>query len=117
MLLVGAGTFIRGLDRVLNFDFGTGADPRTIVTGRVGLFPQQFPDGAAQVQFFERVIDRLRHDPEVLSASAATALPGTSAGDERLISARGAAKPVTGYPNALAEIGSASGRERVCQDG
>src|SRR3546814_7983144 len=52
--------------------------------------------------FFERVIDRLRHDPEVLSASAATALPGTSAGDERLISARGAAKPVTGYPNALA---------------
>src|SRR3546814_3995253 len=68
LLLVGAGTFIRGLERVLVFDFGTGADPRTIVTGRVGLFPQQFPDGAAQVQFFERVIDRLRHDPEVLSA-------------------------------------------------
>ncbi len=102
MLLVGAGTFIRGLDRVLGFDFGTGADPRTIFTGRVGLFPQQFPDGAAQVQFFERVVDRLRRDPEVIAATAATTLPGTSAGDERLISALGVAKPVTGYPTALA---------------
>lgn len=102
MLLIGAGTFIRGLDRVLSFDFGTRADPTSILTGRVGLFPQQFPDGAAQVQFFERVVDRLRRDPEVLSASVATALPGTSAGDERLISALGAAKPPTGYPSALA---------------
>ncbi len=102
MLLVGAGTFIRGLDRVLGFDFGTGADPRTIFTGRVGLFPQQFPDGAAQVQFFEHVVDRLRRDPEVIAATAATTLPGTSAGDERLISALGVAKPVTGYPTALA---------------
>ena len=102
MLLVGAGTFIRGLDRVLNFDFGTRADPRSILTARVGLFPQQFADGAAQVRFFERVIERLLRDPEVLSASAATALPGTSAGDERRISALGAAKPATGYPTALA---------------
>lgn len=102
MLLVGAGTFIRGLDRVLDFDFGTRADPRTILTARVGLSPQQFPDGATQVQFFERVIERLQRDSEVLSASAATALPGTSAGDERRIAALGAAKPATGYPTALA---------------
>jgi len=102
MLLVGAGTFIRGLDRVLDFDFGTRADPRTILTARVRLFSQQFPDDAVQVQFFERVIERLRRDPEVLSASAATALPGTRAGDERRISAIGAEKPETGYPTALA---------------
>ncbi|MDP1697650.1 MAG: ADOP family duplicated permease [Xanthomonadaceae bacterium] len=101
MLLVSGGTFIRGLDRVLNFDFGTRADPRTIVTSRIRLYRQQFPSGAAQVQFFERVVDRMRRDPEVLSASVATALPGTSAGDERLISARGAAKPAAGYPTAV----------------
>lgn len=102
MLLVGAGTFIRGLDRVLDFDFGTRADPRTIVTGRVGLFPQQFPDGPSRVQFFERLVDRLSRDPQVMAATAATTLPGTSAGDERLISAADAAKPPTGYPSALA---------------
>ncbi|MGD9583932.1 MAG: ADOP family duplicated permease [Lysobacterales bacterium] len=102
MLLVGAGTFIRGMDRVLNFDFGTRADPRTILTGRVGLVPQKFPDGPVQVQFFDRVIDRLRRDPQVISATAATTLPGTSAGDERQIAALGAAKPANGYPLALA---------------
>ncbi len=102
MLLVGAGTFIRGLDRVLDFDFGTRADPRTIVTGRVGLLPQRFPDGPSRVQFFERLVDRLSRDPQVMAATAATALPGTSAGDERLISAADAAKPPTGYPSALA---------------
>lgn len=101
MLLVGAGTFIRGLDRVLEFDFGTRADPRTIVTGRVGLFPQQFPDGPSRVQFFERVVDRLLRDPQVISATAATTLPGTSAGDERLIATADAAKPASGYPTAL----------------
>jgi len=101
VLLVGAGMFIRALDALVEFDFGTGADPQTILTGRVGLFPQDFPTGADQVRFFERVVERLRADPDVLAASAATALPGTAAGARELIGAAGAPKPAEGYRSAL----------------
>lgn len=101
LLLVGAGMFIRGLQSVLAFDFGTGADPRQIATARVGLFPEQFPTGAERVRFFERVVDRLRALPEVEAASVATALPGTMAGDSVSFQAAGEARPAQGYRRAL----------------
>ena len=101
VLLIGAGTFVRGLERVLAFDFGTGADPRQILTARVGLAPSTFADDASRARFFENVVERLRADPNVLSASAATALPGTMAGDRRMIAASGEPRPAAGYPDAL----------------
>lgn len=101
VLLVGAGMFIRGLQGILAFDFGTRSDPRTIATGRVALFPEQYPTGAEQVAFFERVVDRLQTDPTVISASVGTALPGTQAGDFLPIAAEGQPRPDQGYRNAL----------------
>ena len=101
VLLVGAGIFIRGLQNVLAFDFGTRADPNKIATGRIALFPEQYPTGAEQARFFERVVERLRADPQVESASAATALPGTMAGDLLSIVAEGDPKPDQGYRRAL----------------
>jgi putative ABC transport system permease protein len=102
LLLVGAGMFIRALDGVLGFDFGTGADPAQIITGRVGLFAQQHPTDAERLRFFERVVERLRADPQVLSASVATALPGTMAGSSEAVGALGEARPAQGWPIALA---------------
>ncbi len=101
VLLVGAGMFIRGLQSVLAVDFGTGTDPRSIATARVALFPEQFPTGAEQVRFFERVVERLGKDPQVVSASAATALPGTTAGDYLPVIASGDARPEQGFERAL----------------
>ena len=101
VLLVGAGMFIRALQGVLAFDFGTRADPTTIMTGRVGLFPQQFPTPAEQLQFFERLGERLRADPEVVAATVANTVPGTTSGGWRRFAAEGEPKPAQGYPGAL----------------
>lgn len=101
VLLVGAGIFIRGLQSILALDFGTRTDPEQIATGRVALFPEQYPTGDEQVRFFERVVERLRADPQVESASAATALPGTMAGDSLRIVAEGDPKPNQGYLSAV----------------
>src|SRR5690606_39273884 len=81
LLLVGAGMFIRGLQGVMAFDFGTSADPAQIATGRVALFPEQYPTAVEQLAFFERVVDRLRAEADVESATVATTVPGTQAGD------------------------------------
>jgi putative ABC transport system permease protein len=102
VLLVGAGMFARALDGILDADIGSGADPRHVVTGRIGLAEQQYPTGMEQVRFFEQVVDRLRADPNVLSASAATALPGAMAGSTETVGALGEAEPATGWPTALA---------------
>ncbi|MBX3725340.1 MAG: ABC transporter permease [Xanthomonadales bacterium] len=101
VLLVGAGMFIRALQSVLAFDFGTRADPTTIMTGRVGLFPEQFPSPAEQLQFFERVAGRLRADPEVVAATVANTVPGTSSGGWRRFVAEGEPKPAQGFAGAL----------------
>ena len=101
LLLVGAGMFIRGLQGVMAFDFGTSADPRRIATGRVALFPEQYPTGAEQVAFFERVVERLRAEADVESATVATTLPGTQAGDFLPIAAEGQPRPDQGYRRAL----------------
>jgi len=91
VLLVGTGMFIHGLQSVLAFDFGTGADPRQIITGRVGVFPQQFPTSDEQLGFFLRVVERLRADPQVAAASASTVLPGTMGGGHEMLAAEGEA--------------------------
>lgn len=101
VLLVGAGMFIRAVQAVLAFDFGTRADPNTIMTGRVGLFPEQFPTPEAQLQYFERVVQRLRAEPEVLAATVANTVPGTSSGGWRRFAAEGEPKPPHGFPGAL----------------
>ena len=89
VLLVGAGTFVRGLVQVLAFDFGTRADPASILTARIGPVSSSFASGAEQVRFLERVIDRLRGDPQILAASVSTALPGTMGDGHELVAAEG----------------------------
>ncbi len=101
VLLVGAGMFIRAMNNVLAFDFGTRVDPSTVMTGRVGLFPEQYPSGAEQARFFERVAERLRAEPGVLAASVANSLPGTASGGSRRFAAEGEPRPGASYPRAL----------------
>lgn len=100
VLLVGAGMYIRGLQNVLAFDFGTSADPSRILTARVGVFAEAFPAQDDAVRFFDGLVEQLRADPQVESASVATALPGTMAGDEVPVSAVGAAMQEGGFPRA-----------------
>ncbi len=89
VLLVGAGTLVRGLQQVMAFDFGTRADPDSILTARVGLFSGEELSAAQLNQFFERVTQRLRENPQVLAVSAATALPGTMGDGHEMVAAEG----------------------------
>lgn len=98
VVLVTAGTFIRALDRIVAFDFGTAANPAQVLTARIGLFPEDFPTPAAQLGFYQRVVDAVRADPAVESASIANALPGTASSGQDAVAAIGEAKPAQGYP-------------------
>jgi putative ABC transport system permease protein len=102
VLLVGAGTFVRGLDRVFGFDFGTQTPPAEILTGRIGLPSSHYADAAARLQFFARLVESLEADPRVVAASVASALPGTMAGAAESVAAVGQMQPPEGYPRALA---------------
>jgi len=103
VVLVSAGIFIRALDRIVAFDFGTGADPSHVLTARMGLFPEDFPTPAAQLAFYRRVVEAVRADPAVESASIANALPGTASGGQDAVEAIGEPKPAHGHP--LAYLG------------
>ncbi|HET9483473.1 MAG TPA: FtsX-like permease family protein, partial [Xanthomonadales bacterium] len=55
---------------------------------------------ASQLAFYERVVDSIRADPAVESASAANALPGTASSGQDPVAAVGEPKPAQGYPMA-----------------
>ncbi len=80
VLLVGAGVSVRLLQLMLDTNLGTTTSPAQVVTGRVALFPEAYPEPAQWNAFFERVTERLRAQPGVVDATAATTLPGFIAG-------------------------------------
>ena len=103
VLLVGAAMFVSAINGMLRLDFGTDTPPQQILTGRIGVFPQQYPTPADQYRYFERVVEALRADPQVIAATAGSTLPGSlSAGDDE-VRVEGAEKPAGG--DVLAEIG------------
>jgi len=72
-LLIVVGTMIRGIVALDHVDLGF--DSSHLLTSRVGLFTSTYPTGAEQTRLFDTLTERLRGDPEVLDASAATVLP------------------------------------------
>lgn len=98
ILLVGAGTFIHGLQRVLNAEFGSGADPARIITARLEAPTRRYPDQSARARLYEQVGDRLRADPAVSGATIANTIPGAMLGSHEFVAALGQAQPANGYP-------------------
>jgi predicted permease len=79
-LLTGAGIMTRASVQTLQRDYG--ADVSGFMSIRVGL-PFAKYSIAEQGRFFERLVGELRTRPGVLSAVAATVMPGTGAEDWR----------------------------------
>jgi predicted permease len=102
LLLVGAGTFLRGLERVFAFDFGTSTPPTEVLTGRIGLRDARYAEAPAKQAFYQSLIEDLQAQPGVRAASLSSALPGTMAGASESIGAAGQAEPNGGWPQALA---------------
>lgn len=101
LLLVGAGTFLRGLDRVVGFDFGTSTAPTQVLTGRIGLRDARYATDEAKRQFYRQLAEQLQAQPGVEAASLATTLPGTMAGAVESVAAAGQPPPALGYTQAL----------------
>jgi putative ABC transport system permease protein len=75
VLLIGAGTLIRGLQELLNQRIGF--NPKNVLSFQVWLPDSRYPAAAQASDFFTRVIERMRHLPGVESASAVNFLPLT----------------------------------------
>lgn len=105
VLLVGAAMFLRGIDGMMRADLGTDNDPATVLTGRIGIFPSQFPTPESQVRFFQRTVQALRDEPGVIAATAGTGLPGSAFGSGVDVRAEGQpADPAVSVPTDAAAV-------------
>ena len=77
-LLVAAGFMIRSIVNLQNVDLGF--ETENVLTGRIGLFPVDYPTPESRSQFYERLKQRLAEEPGVLSAALGTRLPGLGSG-------------------------------------
>jgi predicted permease len=73
-LLVGALVMVQNVRTLDAFDLGVRTE--RVLTARIGLFDTQYPDAAARTRLFERLVERLRAEPEVEDATVSSALPG-----------------------------------------
>jgi predicted permease len=81
VLLVGAGLFVRSLQRVESIDLGV--DAHTILLARLDLEPRERAEEEVS-RIYERALERLRALPAVEHASASTGVPFWSGSIERL---------------------------------
>jgi putative ABC transport system permease protein len=73
VLLVGAGLMVRTLVNLNHTDAGFAPD--NLLTMRVPLAGAKYPDDAAALNFYERLLERVRAVPGVQSAAAGSNLP------------------------------------------
>jgi putative ABC transport system permease protein len=77
-LLVAAGLMIRTVINVASFDYGF--DSANIFTARVGLFEKDYPTPAAQLQFYDGLLERLAGHAGLRAAAFTSDLPGRGTG-------------------------------------
>jgi putative ABC transport system permease protein len=73
VLLIGAGLLVKSFIRVLEID--PGYDPSNMLTMSVALPERGYPNFQQQVDFFQKLLDRVKVAPGVLSVAASNALP------------------------------------------
>ncbi|HEU4629241.1 MAG TPA: ABC transporter permease [Gemmatimonadaceae bacterium] len=76
-LLVAAGLMVKSIVKLRTVDYGFRTEG--IFTARLG-FPAAYTDTAAQVRFFEQLVERLNELPGAAGASLSSGLPGTGVG-------------------------------------
>lgn len=86
LLVVGAGLLVRSLDALMRVDPGYRSEG--VLTAKISLPDTTYRDSTAIAQFHERLIERLRATPGVLSVALATAPPAMG-GNEQLITLQG----------------------------
>jgi putative ABC transport system permease protein len=77
-LLVGAGLLLRSFERLSSQL--PGFRPENLLVADIPLSPNAYPNSVQRMEFFDRLLDRLRVTPGTLSAGAASTLPVTGTG-------------------------------------
>ncbi|HYV18804.1 MAG TPA: ABC transporter permease [Verrucomicrobiae bacterium] len=75
VLLIGAGLQVRSLVRLLHVD--PGFDTTNVLSLEVSLPERSYPEGPAQVQYFEKAVEAVRALPGVVTAAAVSTVPLT----------------------------------------
>lgn len=95
VLLAGTGRYLAELNAMLRFDLGVQAPPEQILTARLGLMPQHYPDAASMRRFVDAAGERLAAIPGVRAISFGSVLPGNQFSGESTVIAEGTAWPAT----------------------
>lgn len=80
VVLLATLVMVRGIAALERTDLGI--DANNLLTARIALFPQAYPEDADTTRFFEQLTERLRAEPGVVAAAAGTTLPGLSAEEQ-----------------------------------
>ncbi len=75
VVLTGAGLLVRSFVRLQSVD--PGYDVHNVLTARIRLTPARYATMPQQLDFYQRVVQELRHQPGVESASVSQTLPMT----------------------------------------
>lgn len=79
ILLVTTGLMLRSMFNAINVDVG--ASTQNVLTGRIGLFEERYPDFDTRHRFVRQLEDELLAIPGVDNATVATGLPVAVSGD------------------------------------
>ena len=100
VLLVGAGTFVRALDVLLQARPPGVTHARQVATARVALPRERYADDARRIGFFERAGARLRTAPGVRAVAVGNTVPGAELGSHEYVAALGQSEPADGWLHA-----------------
>jgi putative ABC transport system permease protein len=81
-LLVAAGMMIKSVLNVSQLDMGIASED--VFTGRLGLFEADYPDDESRIRFYDRLLEELRAEPEVLAAGLTQNLPALGSSRARI---------------------------------
>ncbi len=98
VLLVGAGTFVLALGKLLAQPAVGATHSTQVVTANVAFPAASYHDDAKRIAFFDSVVERLRRQPDVVGATASNTIPSAVLGSHENVSLPGWPRPSNGWP-------------------
>lgn len=83
VVLMATLVIVQGFRQLEQTDLGI--DATNLLTARIALFEEGYPDDADTVAFFERLRAAMRAESDVVDAAASSGLPGLSGEEERML--------------------------------
>jgi predicted permease len=98
VLLVGAGTFVLALDKLLAQPAVGATHAAQVITANVALPALPYRDDKQRIRFFDSVAEHVRRAPGVVDATASDTIPSALLGSHEDVSLPGQPEPSDGWP-------------------